>query len=174
MTHGGVHDYTGTDESYINLESDIRFDTEFSFTGWVRFNQWTGSFNRVFDFGRSDSYFNQSMRLHRNGGSTFRMAFNDWNKLDVPNYWDLDTFIFVTVTVDSNGFWTVYKDGAVVSSQTVAQCANISWAETPNYFVAKSNWVGTEPNSNLSVYNLQWFDSVITPQCIAALYQDTP
>ena len=78
------------------------------------------------------------------------------------------------MTVDSNGFWTVYKDGAVVGSQTVAQCANISWAETPNYFVAKSNWVGAEPNSNLSVYNLQWFDSVITPQCIAALYQDTP
>lgn len=170
----GTHDYTGYSQSYMNLDTDVRFDGEFSFTGWVRFNAWTGNYNRVFDFGRSESISFQSMRLHRNTGSTFRMAFNDWDLLDVPNYWVLDEFIFVTATVDGDGIWSIYKDGEMVSNQYVARCEEITWALVPNYFVAKSNWIGTEPNSNVSVRNLQWFDEVVSPECIQALYQDAP
>lgn len=170
----GMHDYTGSSGSFMNLDTDVRFDGEFSFSGWVQFNNWTGSYNRVFDFGRSESISFQSMRLHRNGASTFRMAFNDWDMLDVPNYWVLDEFIFVTATVDGDGIWTIYKDGQIVSTQYVARCEEITWAIVPNYFVAKSNWMGIEPNSNVSVQNLQWFDEVISPACIEALYQDAP
>ena len=170
----GTHDYTGYSQSYMNLDTDVRFDGEFSFTGWVRFNAWTGNYNRVFDFGRSESISFQSMRLHRNTGSTFRMAFNDWDMLDVPNYWVLDEYIFVTATVDADGIWSIYKDGEMVSNQYVARCEEITWALVPNYFVAKSNWIGTEPNSNVSVRNLQWFDEVVSPECIQALYEDAP
>jgi hypothetical protein len=170
----GMNDYTGASGSFMNLDTDVRFDSEFSFTGWVRFNNWTGSFNRVFDFGRSESMSFQSMRMHRNMGGTFRMAFNDWDMLDVPNYWVLDEFTFVTATVDADGIWSIYKDGEMVSNEYVARCEEITWALVPNYFVAKSNWVGTEPNSNVSVRNLQWFDEVVSPECIEALYQDAP
>jgi hypothetical protein len=96
------------------------------------------------------------------------MAFNDVTILDVPNYWDLDTFIFITVTVDSSGIWTIYKDGVVMNSQYVAECGDITWASDPNYYIARSNWGApdTEPNSNVSVSNLMWFDSVLSNECI--------
>ena len=90
----------------------------------------------------SPSHFNPC--VHRNTGSTFRMAFNDWDLLDVPNYWVLDEYIFVTATVDADGIWSIYKDGEMVSNQYVAVVRKLPGPWCP--IILSQNPIGSGPN----------------------------
>lgn len=171
----GSNAFSGSAASYAELRTDLRFDTALSFTGWVRFDTYTGEYNRVFDFGSSASHpDSQSLRLHRNLGNTLRVATNSFSGVsDFPDYWELGNYIFVTVTIDAGGTRIAYKNGAPFGADVSEAPSIISW-DDPNYYVARSNWPADEPNSNISVHDLRWFDEAIDQPCIDFLMADNP
>lgn len=180
LAHVGLHAYDGSPNSFDSLDFSGFVGSALSFTGWVYVNSWTGEYNRVFDFGNANSTgdASQGMRLHRNQGNTLRVAFNSFETTDFEDYWELGTWIFVALTVDDAGLRTIYKDGLEFGAKTAITVSEITWPEDVNYFVARSNWGSTgetyEPNSDIQVFDLQWYDTVVTEDCIEQAMREAP
>jgi hypothetical protein len=139
-----------------------------TFSGVVKANSWTGSYNRIFDFGDNGT---PSLRFHRNGGTLLRFAAATWDMIDISNTFDLDTDMHLAVTYDSSGFVTMYKNGQNIKEGNVGRLPSaVPWVSAPNYYIANSNW-GSEPTSEMTMRNVKFWEEALSSDQIQSLYQ---
>ena len=135
-------DFDGTND-YVTVPtlSGSYFANGFTITCWVNFNNITGrSWERIFDFGNGQSNDN-ILIAHFSTSTTIRFdIYNGSSRtevLEVSNYFNNNTWVFISVTTVS-GSNKLYKNGSLVSSNsTTYPSPNVT--RTSN-FIGKSNW----------------------------------
>ncbi|CAE8609243.1 unnamed protein product [Polarella glacialis] len=157
-----------------NIAAGTKFQltSGFSFAGWVRVGKWMGDCDRVFEFGTASI---PSARLHRNGDSTLRIAFNALDLCDFPGFWPaVGQWVHIAVSVNSEGTCTAYRDGCFfqTASFNKAPC-NIQWCDAPNYYVGKSS-SEDEPDSDMAMCKLGWYGTALPEKIVSNLASDSP
>jgi hypothetical protein len=150
----------------LNLNTE--FASGITFTGVVKANSWTGSYNCIFNFGVSGT---PSLHFQRYGGTLLRFAAATWDIIDISNTFGLDTDMHLVVTYDSSGFVTIYKNGQNIKEGSVGRLPSVvPWASDPNYYLADSNW-GTEPSSETTMRNVKFWEEALSSAQIQSLYE---
>jgi hypothetical protein len=137
-----------------------------SFAGWVRVDEWTNTYNRIFDFGKPGS---PCVRLHRNHGNTLRFAINSWDITDAPDFFAglVGQEIFIAVAITASGERTIYRNGEVVVQQSGSAMSSIDWPTDAQFTVGKNFWLDdNDAGSRLTTTGLKWWVGAISQQCI--------
>ena len=163
----GVKTVTPGDHAQLGGGHALVGATEMSFAGWVRVDEWTNTYNRIFDFGESG---HPCVRLHRNGGNTLRFALNSWDVTDAPDFFDgfVGQHVFITVTLDASGQRTIYRNGEVVAQAAGTKLQDVTWPSEPQFTVGKNMWLADGDEGSRMTFGggLKWWTGVIDSECI--------
>lgn len=137
---GNCLDFDGTSD-YITLPSiSTDFTGGFTVCGWMKYRVFN-SYSRLIDFGVDGDNNNNIVFANKYQSDTLRWTiWNDTTQetpLDVPNYFVLDEWIYITGTYDGSTMHA-YKDGTLVGSMSNPN--GLKSAVRAKSYIAKSNW----------------------------------
>ena len=140
--YGGGLDFNraNNNNQHVNLKP-FEFGGGFSAAAWVKYTSFE-KWSRVIDFGETNGP-NAVMFANDNNSATgafqIRNPANTARDIRIPNFWVLDTWIHVGVTVSDSGIMRMYKDGVEVGT-TVGHAP--ARATRSNYYVGRSMFGG--------------------------------
>ena len=166
-------EFDGTDANVVDLGSfNFPANTDFTFVGQV-YPIDLITFGRIWDFGPDNS---NNFRFHHNSNNIARVAVGQFGQLlDVPDYWELNTWIDVAVQYSgTTKEMRLYKNGQLVGTR---QNVTINAGLRDNLIIGGSNWCDNfpnscEPNTVMKTRNLRFYFAEIAEECFEALLAD--
>ena len=133
----GALDFDGNDD-YGEL-TGVETGGAMTFSTWVNydsFNHWS----RIFDFGDGAA---QNNILLANQGTTNNLVFEVHadgasHRLSIANFWQANTWMHITATLEESGRMRVYRDGILVG-ETISSVIPSAKTRAHNY-IGKSHW----------------------------------
>ncbi|MFG6107750.1 NF038122 family metalloprotease [Leptothoe sp. EHU-05/26/07-4] len=166
----GVLSFDGNDD-YGEISS-LETGGLMTFAAWVNydsFNYWS----RIFDFGDGPAN-NNIVLANKQGTNTLGLHIYEGNQsvgvLEIENFWQTDTWIHVTATIDALGTIRIYKNGAL-AGEAVSNVVPISKVRTHNY-IGKSHWT-QDGAFDGELHDVRVLDGVLNENAVQALYNET-
>ncbi|WP_236632958.1 LamG-like jellyroll fold domain-containing protein [Endozoicomonas elysicola] len=113
---------------------------------WVRYDDFSQTWSRIFDFGDGDGDDNIVM-AHIGDSSDLRFSVRSGTgteyPVDIEDFFTLGEWVHIAATVSSNGTLKVYKNGTFEAETTGAAVPPVM--VRANNYVGKSNWSHDDP-----------------------------
>ncbi len=144
--------------NYVSLPSKNWYSANgFSISAWVINNDFSGTFERIIDFGNGVPSDNIIMgRLSTGTGTVFWQDCSGTTcySMSIPNVLVAGVWTNLVGTIDPNGTLKLYKDGSLVG---VTSGVNVTNVVINNNYIGRSNWSGDAywdgKMSNIQIYN---------------------
>ena len=166
----GIFDFDGKDD-YGELSDPPLTGADTTFSAWINYDTFK-KWSRVYQF--SDAGGDHTILLS-NKGTSDHLAFHVYNgsnkkigKLEIADFWELDTWVHVTTTIDDNGELRVYKNGVLAGSSTASKPV-VRKQRTHSY-------IGNRENGNRGfdgqISHIQLIDRVLSAEEVTDLYNN--
>ena len=171
--HSTVLDFDGSDD-YGTIDG-LETGGAMTFSAWVNYDSFQ-NWSPIFDFG--DAEFSDNIYL-ANQGTTNNLGFaiesysnnNDsYAYFSIDDFWQLDTWIHLTATIDETGWMRVYKNGELAGEH--------DGGVVPQKTVRTGNSIGQFNTSGLGAFDGQLDDIVILDSAldsneVQSFYEDS-
>jgi N-acetylneuraminic acid mutarotase len=164
----GALSFDGVDD-YVNL-SQMQLGSPLSISFFAKYSSFN-NYSRIIDFASSlNSGNNHIIIANQTTNSTSRIhIFNgttDIKKIDISNFWYLNQWQHIVLTVSSDGIYNVFSDGQKIHESNGQQ---IDVKSRIYHFIGKSTWSGDGYYAGL-IDDVRIYDRALSADEVQSLY----